>query len=183
MAFLEVLTRCYKRPRMLAANQASLRAQTDGDYIQTLLVDDVGRGIAWSHENMGAYAPQLTGEFVWILDDDDLCICPTFVADTKAIARRYLPDVIMVKMRHFGGRVLPDARWGKAPVFGEIGVSAFVVRRHVWQWHAHAFKPGWYGSDFSFIDSIWRANRWTFFWHDCIASRVQRASIGRPEGE
>lgn len=27
MPFLEVLTRCYKRPRMLAANRASLQAQ------------------------------------------------------------------------------------------------------------------------------------------------------------
>ena len=183
MAFLEVLTRCYKRPAMLAVNRASLAAQTDGDYVQTLLVDDVGRGIAWSHENMGAYAAQLTGAYVWVLDDDDTCICPTLVADLKAIARRYMPDVIMLRMDHGAGRVLPDARWGMSPIYGQIGVSAYVVRRQVWQHHAHAWTPGWYGSDFSFIDSIWRAGRWQFYWHDCIASAVQQQSFGKAEGE
>ncbi len=181
MPFLEVITRCYKRPVMLAANQASMLRQTDGDWVQTLLVDDVGRGVAWSHENMGAYAPKLVGNYIWILDDDDECVHPELVAELKFIVADSNPDVIMVKMDHGNGVILPSDRWRMAPEYGRIGVSAYIVRRQVWQWHAHALTPGWYGSDFSLINAIWRSQP-TVYWHDCIASRVQRHSEGKPEG-
>lgn len=176
---------------MLAVNVASLRAQTDGDWLQTFLVDDVGRGINWSHENMAVNAPNLTGEYIWILDDDDMCICRTLVADLKRIAAEHDPDVIMLRMDH-GTRVLPDdATWGDAPVCGRIGCSAYVVRREVWQAHAGAMVPGWYGSDFSLINSIFGNNPalglapWIqqprVYWHDCIASRIQVQSFGKAE--
>jgi len=180
MPFLEILTRCYKRPTMLAANQASLRAQTDGDWVQTLLVDEVGRGIAWAHEHMAAYAPHLVGDYIWILDDDDLCIWPQFVAGLKSIAKQHDPDVIMVRMDHGYGRILPSARWGRSPQVSEIGTSAYVVRRAVWQAHAGAMAPGKYTSDFEFIDSIWQAVPAVYWW-DVIASRVQVQSLGAAE--
>ena len=191
MPFLEVLTRVYKRPQLLAVNMESLRAQTDGDWAQTYLRDDVGRGINWSHENMAAHAPHLVGEWIWILDDDDMCTCPTLVADLKSIVAERAPDVIMVKMDH-GKAVLPDAEsWGDGPVYGHIGVSAYIVRRSLWQAHAGALVPGWYGSDYSLINSIFGNNPamalapWIkqprIYWHDCIASRVQVQSFGKAE--
>lgn len=179
MPFLEVLTRAYKRPQMLAVNQASLAAQTDGDWVQTLLVDEAGRGIAWSHENMGAYAPRLVGEWIWILDDDDACACPTLVADLKRIVAEHDPDVVMVKMDH-GKAVLPGRTWGGDPEYGQIGVSAYIVRRELWQAQAHALKPGWYGSDYSLINAIW-LTRPQVYWHDQIVSRVQVQSFGKAE--
>lgn len=190
MPFLEVLTRVYKRPQLLAVNMESLRTQTDDDWAQTYLVDNVGRGINWSHENMAAHAPDLVGEWIWIVDDDDMCTCPTLVADLKRIVAEHAPDVIMVKMDH-GKAVLPDESWGDGPVYGHIGVSAYIVRREVWQTHAGALVPGWYGSDYSLINSIFGNNPamamapWIkqprIYWHDCIASRVQVQSYGKAE--
>ena len=192
MPFLEVLTRVYKRPQMLAVNMESLRAQTDDDWVQTYLVDNVGRGINWSHENMAANAPNLTGDYVWVLDDDDACTCPTLVADLKRIAAEHDPDVIMVKMDH-GAAVLPnDSTWGDTRItYGQIGMSAYIVKRALWQAHAGALTPGWYGSDYSLINAILGNNPalamapWLeqprVFWHDCIASRVQRQSFGQAE--
>ena len=179
--FLEILTRCYKRPRMFAINQTSLWAQTDPDWVQTLLVDDVGRGIAWATENMAAYAPKLVGDYILILDDDDMLICPTLVADLKCLAAEFDPDVIMLRMDHGGGVVLPDDdTWGQPPVLGRIGCSAFVVRRAVWAAHAGAMVPGQYHSDFLFIESIWHADV-KVYWHNCVASRIMRQSFGQPE--
>jgi len=180
MPFLEVLTRCYKRPLMLANNRASLAAQTCRDWTQTLLIDDVGRGIGWSHENMAAYASRLVGDYIWILDDDDMCIMPEFVAGVRSIAVRDDPDVIFVRMDHGGGRILPTKYWGQAPRCGEIGVSAFVVRRAVWQAHADAMVPGMYTSDYEFIRSIWESTP-TCYWWDAIASKVQKQSLGEAE--
>ncbi len=191
MPFLEILTRVYRRPQLLAINVESLRHQTDDDWQQTYLVDNVGRGINWSCVNMAAHAPDLVGDWIWILDDDDMCTCPTLVADLKRIVAEHDPDVIMVRMDH-GPTVLPDARsWGDEPIHGQIGVSAYIVRRSVWQAHAGALVPGWYGSDYSLINSIFGNNPamamapWVrppkVYWHDCIASRVQVQSFGKAE--
>lgn len=183
MPFLEILTRTFNgRPTMLAVNQVSLREQTDGDWVQTLLVDHNRCGIEWSTENMAYYAPRLVGDWIWVLDDDDLCTLPTFVAGLKEIAVLNAPDVIFVRMDHGGGRILPSARWGKAPRVSEIGVSAFVVRRDVWQAHAGAWTPGEYISDFKFINSIWQSRPVTYWW-DVVASKCQRQSEGRAEGD
>ena len=95
MPFLEVLTRTYKRPKMLKRNIDSILTQTDKDFTHTLLNDDVGRGIAWSYQNLASYAPFLVGDYVWILDDDDLAVSQTLIADLKTIAQAHNPDVIM----------------------------------------------------------------------------------------
>jgi len=167
---------------MLAANQASLRQQTDGDWVQTLLVDDERRGIEWSTEQMARYAPRLVGDYVWVLDDDDYCILPTFVAGLKEIAVLNAPDVVFVRMDHGGGRILPSARWGKSPRVSEIGVSAYVVKRAIWQRHAGAMIPGKYTSDYEFINEIWAGDYVTYWW-DVIASKCQRQSMGKAEGD
>jgi hypothetical protein len=117
-----------------------------------------------------------------LLDDDNLCILPTFVAGLKEIAVLNAPDVVFVRMDHGGGRILPSARWGKSPRLSEIGVSAYVVRRDVWQAHAGAWTPGKYTSDFEFINSIWQS-RPVAYWWDVVASRCIRQSEGRAEGD
>lgn len=183
MPFLEIITRSFGgRPRMFAAQQVSLAAQTDRDFIHTVLMDNERRGIGWATENMARYADKLVGEWVWILDDDDLCALPTFVAGLKQIAQLNAPELIMVRMDHGAGRILPSARWGKSPKVSEIGVSAFVVRREVWQEHAGAMIPGKYTSDYEFINSIWQS-RPIVYWWDMVASRVQKQSLGEPEQE
>lgn len=182
MPFLEVLTRTFNaRPHLLRINQESLRRQTDPDWVQTLLVDDVGRGIDWASENLAAYAPNLVGDYIWILDDDDTCILPTLVAELKFIVADSDPDVIMIRMDHGSGRILPgDDSWLCPPVLGQIGCSAFVVRRAVWQRHAMAMEHGHYSSDYDLIASIWTEQP-RVYWHDVVASRVMRQSFGRPE--
>jgi len=179
MPFLEVLTRTYKRPRMLAANMASLEAQTDDDHIQTLLNDDEGRGIAWSYRNLASYAPFLTGDYVWILDDDDMAVSQTLVSDLKGIVEAHNPDVIMLKMDHGRLGILPKSCWQKQPEIGGIGCSAFVVKREIWQRHSKFFGSH-YAGDYDFIASIF-ARDYEIYWFDCVASRVQQISYGAAE--
>jgi hypothetical protein len=164
---------------MLAANMESLRTQTCEDYVQTLLDDPEGRGIGWSYTNMAAYAPMLRGEYIWILDDDDMVASTTFVADLKRIEQEYKPDVIMVKMDQGKRGILPDGCWQKRPELGGIGCSAFVVKRSIWQKHARFFSAT-YAGDFDFILSIFNRD-YEIYWFDCIASAVQRISYGAPE--
>lgn len=184
MSFLHVITRCYRRPNMLMANLASMMQQTDGDYEQTLLVDTVGRGMGYAQAQLTDYAPHLRGEYVWLLDDDDLCVWPEMVSELKqkVAGARKQPDVIMVRMQHGGSLgVQPDgAHWGKPPVLQHVGCSAYLVRRDWWQVHAHAWATAHYNSDYDFIEAVWDSNP-SVLWVDRIASACQRISHGEPE--
>ena len=181
MPFLEILTRCHKRPNMLQRNIASIANQTDGDFIHTLLVDEQGVGVAGAWAKLRDYAPRLAGDYIWILDDDDECVRPSLVEDLKAIVAQHAPDVIMLKMDHAQWGIKPSSSWGKAPMFGDIGCSAFVVRRDIWQLHAaEAWQETRYQSDYDFIASIFNGG-YTVAWYDVVASRVQRISKGEPE--
>lgn len=183
MAFLEVLTRVYKRPAALAVNQASLLAQTDDDWMQTLLVDPVGAGIPASHERLADQAPELTGDYIWVLDDDDECIRPELVAELKAIAKAHEPNVIMMRMDCGPRGVLPDdGHWGLPPVEGRVASACFVVRRDLWQACADDWRSGRYAGDYDFIAAVFETTA-RVHWHDVIAARVQSIGLGRPEAK
>jgi hypothetical protein len=92
------------------------------------------------------------------------------------------PDVILMRMDHGPLGVLPGgAQWGqRALVRGQIGVSAFVVTGDIWR----AFGACWaerYDGDYDFIAKVVANRTVQIYWHDVIASRVQRISRGQPE--
>lgn len=181
MAFLEIITRCYKRPKMLQHNQASIEAQTCDDWEQLLIFDDIGNGIGWAQTIIADYADELTGDYVWVLDDDDMCTRDTLIYELKQIADVHNPDVIMVRFNHMDRGILPDGLyWKSQPVECHIGVSCYIVKRDVFQKHASAFKSARYQSDLDFIQSVYADNP-SVFWHDVIAGQVQRISLGEPE--
>jgi hypothetical protein len=167
---------------MLAANQLSMAVQTSGDWIQVVHRDAAGRGVDWANGQMATIAGHLTGDYIWILDDDDECIDELFVATLKRVASQHNPDVIMVKMDHGIYGILPDvASWGLEPIKAHIGCSAYVVRREVWQRYAHAWQGANYSSDFDFISAIFDDTSLVIYWLDLVASRVQQIGSGEPE--
>lgn len=181
MSFLQILTRCFRRPRLLMANLRSLEAQTDPDWQQSFLVDGEGRGVGPAQTMLANFAPYVSGEMIWILDDDDKCVRPTLVQEVKAIAAEHQPDCVMVRMDHGQGRILPDdAHWQRPPALSYIGCSAFIVKRQLWQRFAPVFAGAKYTSDFDFIEAVFGSDP-EVYWHDVIASQAQRVSVGMPE--
>lgn len=175
MAFLEVVTRCYQRPNMLMKNVDSITRQRDPDCVHTLLVDNIGLGVAVANAQLATFAPE--GDYVWVLDDDDECIYPELVQDVKEFAG--IP-VIVVRMDHGDLGVLPPlALWEQPPVEGQIGCSALITRADVWLAERAAWASGRYASDFDFASAV--LTHWPAVWLDIVASRVQRRSIGAPE--
>lgn len=180
MPFLEILTRHYtRRPGLLAACKASLDGQTDPDWVQTILIDDVGRGVEWANRNLGAYAPQVEGDYIWILDDDDVCVCDTLVADLKAIVAETCADVVMVKgeINRFG--ILPD-HWGEAPEYCHVAMPCFVLRRDVWRRHAGMLTAR-LGADYRMIRDVFDAGVYRIAWLDKIVVRSEKARFGAAE--
>lgn len=182
MRQLEIVTRhIVGRPTMLEKNMASVRAM-DGNWRQALLPDEDNRGVAWANGQMRTYTP--TGDYVWMLDDDDEAACTHLPKCIDVLTDLYEPDLIMVRMNH-GERlgVLPtDEDWQKrnSPREGGIGCSAFVVSRKHWLQCRHAWGERYEG-DYDFVSHAFAEAR-DICWHNCIASRCQRAlSGGRPE--
>ena len=181
MALLEVMTRCFRRPGMLAINQAALARQTDADWTQTLLVDEIGIGVPAANARLADVAPLLTGEYIWVLDDDDECVCDRLVEMVRLLADGTAPDVIMVRIDHGPLGVLPpNELWGKRPVCGRIGGSAVIVRRALWQRCAGGWQTGRYAADCDFVLWVYDAAE-RVAWLDVVAGRVQRISHGAPE--
>jgi hypothetical protein len=179
--FLEVITRTFgQRPAMLARNQASLAALTDPDWAQTLVIDAQARGCAWANANLATVATQ--GEYVWVLDDDDVCARPSLVAELKRAAQEG-PDVIMLRAEHALFGTLPHAEnWRQAPVCGDIGFSNFVIRGDIWNQVRSLFRD-WecYEADFRLIDHLWRQFLTTVSWLDVVAACYPQRSLGAPE--
>ena len=182
MPFLEVVTRTYRRPAGLARNQASLAAQTDPDYVQTLLVDDEGIGVEAANARLADVEP--VGEYVWVLDDDDYCVRPDLVERLKSIVGAMLtaPAAVVVRMDHGPLGVLPnvDRWWGMVPPEGGIGCSALVTRADVWRQYREWWRTGRYAADYDFTAAVLR-HETHVIWVDLVASAVSRRSVGRPE--
>lgn len=177
MTFLTVVTRCYKRPLMLRINQRSLRQQTDPDYEQLLIVDDVGRGVAWANRVLAGVKP--SGEYVMVLDDDDLLDDPKAIEALKE-ATADNPELVIFKTDHAKLGVLPnDLIWGKRPLLGLIGSCSFISRRDVWEQHINSFGKDAAG-DYAYLKAVW-FNRPNVVWLDRQLAAVQRISYGAPE--
>lgn len=181
MALLEVVTRCYKRPKMLAINAASLDAQMCPDWAQTLLKDSQGIGVPAANARLAEFDPY--GEYVLVLDDDDMLVDRRLVLDLQRIVMTCgYPPAVIVRMDHGHLGVLPpDELWLEEPVRGRIGVSAIITRRDVWMAHRAAWGGMCYEADFDFIHSVWAEHSDHIVWHDVVASKVQRISKGAPQ--
>lgn len=179
MTTLEIITRCYRRPVMLEYNQWSLSSQTCADWHQTLLVDGVGIGVGRANAMLADVTP--TGRYVWVLDDDDLCIYDDLTADVAHIADEHNPDVIFMRFDHGWIGVLPfNQYWRTRPERGNIGGSGIIVRNDIWMRCRDAWRTGIYSSDYDYVAACYDAAH-SIYWHDIVAGRVQRISQGAPE--
>lgn len=181
--FFEVLTRTYKRPAMLRQNQASLAVQTDRDFVQTLIPDEVGIGVVQANARLADV--NVIGAYVWVLDDDDICLEMGLFAKLRRMieAMREAPAAIVMRMDHGPLGVLPpveDASWGKLPAQGRIGASALIVRRDIWYQYRDHWRSGRYEADYDFIAAVLR-NESHVVWLDLVASAVMRISRGATE--
>lgn len=172
--FLEVVTRHMPhRAALLAQHDASLLCQTDGDWVQTLLVDEERRGIEYANAQLGRHVP--VGRWMWVLDDDDVCIHNTLFEELKVIVAQNDIDVVIVRgdcSTHGVGVIPPNELWGQQPHHGAIGMSNFIVAAKVWSDFAWAW-PAARAADYSFISSVHeQLGPDRFFWHNVIAMRT-----------
>jgi hypothetical protein len=177
----EVLTRCFQRPLMLMKNQASLLQQSDEDWSQTLIFDEIGIGVPAANARLADI--KVDGAYIWVLDDDDICINPKLFATLKAviISMRTPPAALIVRMDHGPLGVLPpETSWGRLPQQGQIGSSAIFTRRDIWYEYRDHWRAGRYEADYDFIAAVLRHESHVV-WLNLVAAAVQWISRGAKE--
>jgi len=180
--FLSIVTRCFKRPQLLERNKESVYAQLDQDWEHIFIVDDIGLGMEAANKSLALNAHLISGEYVLILDDDDILVDNNYVSGLRAIVRSYHPDVIISKMRWHLQVEKPERQWWRhPPQHGHIGSPCFAVRREVWLQHIESFGTERSG-DFHFITAIWNAGC-TFHWWKQVTSEILQIGAAMPEIE
>jgi hypothetical protein len=202
MAFLSVITRHMpSRADFLALNQASLRLQSDPDYEQVVVVDELGQG--WHYANLmlvEAVRPtpptpdpgrmpcaptgggKVSGRYVLVLDDDDMLINAQAIERLKKATAGDPPGVIW-RAWHSDAGILPDnGHWKQAPALGFIGACGFCLRTDVFRESILAINQGGYvghyASDYDLIHEAFRRYGEQIAWLDELMCWAIRRSHG-----
>lgn len=179
MAFLDILTRHLpERKDMLKANRACLKVQSMPDYKQWILADDERRGFQHAAFMLVDMAQNLQGDYVLILDDDDLMINAEGICLLKE-ATQTNPAAVIFKGWHADLGVLPGAdAWMRRPRIGTIGSFDFIIRRDLFADLAQAATRDGYCNDFAIIDGVFKQGL-EVVWLDALLCAVMRRSRGK----
>lgn len=188
LPLLDVVTRHYATPRragLLAEQRASLQF-TSSDWVQTLLIDPHGRGVGASHERLRTYEPY--GRFVWILDDDDLCLAPDLLelidqqAEMQIFKMQYgarkvvIPDPITWER---GAAAAPRPTHAACRRFpSHLSAQCVVFRRDYWLARRHLWTDA-YDGDRQFLETAYDlVSRVT--WTDRVIAALTHHNRGTP---
>jgi hypothetical protein len=163
---------------LLEICRQSVRVQCDEDWEQVVIEDQVGIGVAGMYREVRRHVDQVHGDYVYMLQDDDMLVDPRFVAQLrKFVEATKWPEVVIVKIRA-QTRELPLI-WREAPRLGRIDLGNFVVRADVWKAHAADFGQRYEG-DFDFIMNLWDCGYRFEWWPRVVAKKV---CVGRGRAE
>lgn len=180
--FLTFYTPTYKRPRLLENCRASVRQQSLDEWEQVIIPDEIGIGVGGMFGQVQHHVQLVRGDYVYLLQDDDVLADAHVVRDLKTTAKSYdYPAVVMVKNVKRGNVYPTPEAWGREPREGLIDLGSYVVRSDIFKRHASDFGQR-YAGDFDFILALWQHN-YRFFWYDRLIARAQALGLGRPESQ
>lgn len=182
--FLNIVTRHLAgRPLLLRQNQASLASLESDGWKQTLLIDDVGRGVKWANRNLKTHTP--AGEWVWVLDDDDVCTMPNLIQELEAVVKAQPNAKIVIAQADVTthvGHIVPSHSWGTRPTYCDIAMPCLFFKASTWVEYSNAWAQE-IAADYRMADHVWTAiggNEATVWW-DAIVARSTQVGNGRPE--
>ena len=185
MPFLSIVTRNHpRRPNLLERCKASIEKQTDKDFQHVILYDEEGLGIPYANQMFSNNRHLMTGEYVFILDDDDVLIVDNFVEDMKQVAKEHGdPGIIFIRMLINGSLYPSKEVWEKDKMIANhVGSSCSVVLNKLWQENIEYFVTTETPGDFNFIDAVFSRNP-TVYWQDKVYSEASCLSRGGAENE
>jgi hypothetical protein len=177
--FLEVITRTFgQRPLLLQRCRRSLELLHSSDWEQRIVVDEQGRGVAWANRNLATV--ETTGDWVWVLDDDNIASHRDLIGELKALIRRKKPEIVIARCYHRKyGMLPPYDLWEQRPVRDRYDGACLFARGDIW----NKYRDGWvadYAGDWHFVNHLWEAGV-KAAWLPVAAAYLPEALYGRPE--
>jgi hypothetical protein len=174
MPFLSIVTRHYtKRTELFNRCVRSLESQTDQDFEHVVIKDEKGIGVERANTLLFVHRILVTGQYVFILDDDVWLTSNRFVSDMKRILTDGSLDVVIIKTERPSGT--SPKNWGIA-VRGEIDTACAVVKVDLWKSTIHRFLPIRGGDGIFIRHLLGRASN--VFWYDRVYSKTDKARFG-----
>lgn len=167
MSFLTILTRVHPaRPKCLARNIESVKAQTDGD-VQHLLLrpkvepHDVIKVGPLIHEA----GPRIKGRYVMQLPDDDVLCRSTFVADLKIATEEESADMVIFRMGMGYGIIPPNNKWDALVIeHGYIAGQNGILKKEIYNGASYEWLLPIYHSDFHYLRTASRISSKIVWW-------------------
>ena len=180
MPFLSVITRHLAgRIELLKRNRESLAAQTDPDYEQITMADEIGRGFGHAHDLLIQALPFVHGDYVLILDDDDFIQAADMIETLKAITLTK-PPIVIFRGLHADFGILPSYSWGQAPKLGDVGCFDFIMRADVFREFVKVTSANAYAHDYFILAAAFERHGSKTAWLDkvmCAADRRRNGAI------
>jgi len=168
---------------MLTSNIESVLSQSDRDVEQIFIVDRNQAGVLRANISLAQNKDRISGDYVYILDDDTRLEDKDFVAKVRRIAETEPePDVIMVKSRRpqFAPHILPKPfvwNCSERLALTSTNCLCYVVKRQPWLDCIEAFgEPA--AGDWHFLKAV-RDSGASFAWLDEIVAETQQLGRGR----
>lgn len=182
MPFLTIYTPTYKRPTYLRRCVESVCTQTVyPKQVQHIIVEDkIGVGVGGMYAEVARHVAEMTGDYVYILQDDDVLATNRVVERLMEFAAgQDQPPVIICRNIKNGNRY--PVIWRAEPAKGLIDLGNYVTRRDVFAKYVNDFGK-YYSGDFPFIRKLWD-EQIKFYWLDMLLAKAQALGMGKPEEE
>ena len=179
--FLSIVTRTCRRPKALARCIRSLGAQDCQDFEHVIIVDEIGRGVAWANGMMAERDwSDLNGDYVYILDDDNKLFNGAISAMQNGVTNQN--DLLICKIQRLkrSQRSFPeDEYWQRKPVYCHIDIGCVVLRKDLFLQSVKSFTASYEG-DYHFISEAYQKAH-SVNWVDYKIMALQRISAGEFE--
>lgn len=184
--FMSIVTRhMSQRPNMFKQCCDSIDEQSNQDLEHIVIEDSLGVGVPLANALLAVNADKVHGQYVFILDDDNVFVDDNFITDIKSIIKNREIDLIFIK-KYIGEIIFPrETSWNTNGIaIAEVDTGCVVVKKEVWLQNIHWFFNGGHCGDFSFIKQLMNvipASK--IYWQDKIYTKALRVGGGKPETE
>lgn len=168
---------------MLLESLASAYEQTCTDFNHVIMVDTVGIGVPRANKMFVQNAYRITGEYVLILDDDDMFSTDQAIARLAEVAEWDEPGMVIFRCDHGSGLGVlpfPEIFENKTkPKPSGIGTCSYIMRRDIFEATIENFARR-LGGDYLFFMAAYGACEHVVYLKEQL-TKVQRISNGKPE--
>ncbi len=179
--FLSIVTsRLQGKRQQLYQQHVESIQRLEPDYEQIFIIDPEGYGMLCANSSFVHAKELISGEWVYLLDDDDFITDPRFILVLKENSSN--TDIIFFKNKILNGdgdQIFPKPEsWeSRTPKLSQIGGSCFAFRKWIYLQYIHHFAYASCG-DWYFITEVLKNESVKTKWLDRLMFETGRVSFG-----